>query len=335
MVVYMKIANICRYFYPFEGGVETFNLNLTKYLAKQRHETHIFTTNFPKNKKQVKGINIHRYNFIKFLNEPLFWFYSDLKKLNPDFIHVQYPSPWCHFWGLIYCLIHKKKMIVTYHAKPISSIFAKIGGWLYDRLIFFPFAGFYKKLVYTYSALGSKLKNSTVIPTGIDEKRFEKIRKIKKEFDLLYVGRIEKYKRIDWLLKAGKKLNLRIAIIGSGPYLKKLKKLAYKLKSNVIFFGKVNNKRVHNIFQKSKVFVLPSRSEGMPLSIPEALACGVPVLAARVGGIPDILEDRFLFDNYQEFIAKLRKVIAKLPKVKLNSKYFVKNINKEYERLFK
>ena len=69
----MKIVNVCRYFYPFEGGVETFNLQLTRYLAKD-NDIHVFTTNFPESKKRETkfGIKIHRYSFSKFVNEPLF-----------------------------------------------------------------------------------------------------------------------------------------------------------------------------------------------------------------------------------------------------------------------
>lgn len=330
----MKIASICRYFYPFEGGVETFNLQLMKSLSK-KNQVHVFTANFPKNKANEKifELDVHRFNFLKFINEPLFWFYSTLKKINPDVVHVQYPAPWCHFWSLVYCALHKKKMIVTYHAKPISSVFARIGGWLYDTLIFYPFSKVCKKIVYTYSTLGPKLKNSTVIPTGIDEKRFTQPH-LTKEFDLLYVGRIVDYKRIEWLLQAAKKLNLRVAIAGSGPYLRTLENMAYKLKADAIFFGKVKNEIVHNLFQKSRVFVLPSKSEGMPLTPLEALASGTPVLASRVGGLPDVLDERFLFNDYQEFITKLRKIIANPIQVHLDPKYFVDNVNKAYEKVY-
>jgi len=328
-----KIANTCRYFYPFEGGIETFSLSLTKYLTKKGHDVHIFTTNFPENKLVDKkfGATIHRYNFFKFINEPVFNFYNDLKKFDPDVVHIQYPAPWCHFLSLIYCLRHKKKLVTTYHAKPISSIFAKIGGQIYDKLILFPFAN-KQKIVYTYSALGRKLKDSSVIPTGIDEKRFKKVN-MKKEFDLIYVGRIVDYKRIEWLLEAAKELNLKVAVVGPGPYLDTLKQIAKDLKVNATFFGRVDNTKVHELYQKSKIYVLPSKSEGMPLTIPEALACGAVVMASRVGGIPDILEDRFLFDNYQQFIHKLRKIIAKLPKVSLKPRYFVDNVNKAYEKI--
>lgn len=67
------------------------------------------------------------------------------------------------------------------------------------------------------------------------------------------------------------------------------------LKSNVVFTGYQDSTEW---YPKFDVFILPSLSEGFPLTILEALSSGVPCLATRVGGIPEILEDEFIVERW-------------------------------------
>jgi glycosyltransferase involved in cell wall biosynthesis len=78
-------------------------------------------------------------------------------------------------------------------------------------------------------------------------------------------------------------------IMGNGPYKQELiKKAAYlNIQNKVTFLGYVNN--IHNYLNAIDIFVLPSLSEGLGISIIEAMAAGKPVIAARTGGIPEIV----------------------------------------------
>jgi len=115
---------------------------------------------------------------------------------------------------------------------------------------------------------------------------------------LLYVGNIEKEKGLDALLEAlnylqAKEINFILEIVGEGPYRsfleKKIKKLDLQDKvkfSGAIMFG-------NELFQKYKsadIFVLPSLSEGIPKVLFEAMAFGLPIVATKVGGIPDVIK---------------------------------------------
>jgi len=63
------------------------------------------------------------------------------------------------------------------------------------------------------------------------------------------------------------------------------------LKKYVQFVGRVPQVQVRPFMQQADVFVLPSLSEGFPNVILEAMTCGLPIVATRVGGIPDVIKN--------------------------------------------
>lgn len=112
---------------------------------------------------------------------------------------------------------------------------------------------------------------------------------LSKEYDLIFVGRLEKNKGIDLFINAVKKLNTRTIIVGDGPLRKNIEIKANKLKTNIYFHGWAKDSHeVAELVNKSKVLVMPSYNEGGPRVVLEAMACGVPVLATPVGIVPDL-----------------------------------------------
>jgi len=143
----------------------------------------------------------------------------------------------------------------------------------------------------------------TVVPNGIDCERFRAGRPILKsapEFkDKLligYVGRLAPEKNLNILLPAVKELltklpSVALLLCGEGPERGSLQALANRLgiDKNVFFLGQRSD--LPDVYASSDVFVLPSLSEGTPLSVLEAMAAKTPVVASRVGGVPKILEE--------------------------------------------
>lgn len=114
---------------------------------------------------------------------------------------------------------------------------------------------------------------------------------------LMFVGRLEQVKRVDraveclpFLRDSSKRFHLIIA--GDGTKRSFLEELvtAQGL-GNVTFLGHVQHDELPALYNMADLLLLPSEMEGAPMVILEALACGTPVVASRVGGVPDVIQD--------------------------------------------
>jgi teichuronic acid biosynthesis glycosyltransferase TuaC len=111
------------------------------------------------------------------------------------------------------------------------------------------------------------------------------------------VGRLDMLKGLGELLEAAAKVvpqypSLRVAYLGDGPALSGLEDRARHLgiRPNVIFTGACDSETVARWLGACNVFAMPSYAEGSPNVIIEALNCGRPVVASRVGGIPELFD---------------------------------------------
>ncbi|MGV0027942.1 glycosyltransferase family 4 protein [Phormidesmis priestleyi] len=115
---------------------------------------------------------------------------------------------------------------------------------------------------------------------------------------LLYVGRLSVEKEIDRIKPVLDAIpNARLALVGGGPNQQALEK--YFEGTPTHFVGYLAGQELASAFASADAFVFPSRTETLGLVLLEAMAAGCPVVAARSGGIPDIVEDGvngYLFD---------------------------------------
>ncbi len=196
-------------------------------------------------------------------------------------------------------------------------------------------------------------KISSTIAVGIDLNTFrplnkEKCRKKlelnKRDKILLFVGRLSKEKNLDLLIKIFEGLkDYKLIIIGDGPYKNNLIKATNcKQLKNCFLLGKVKNKDLPIFYNSADLTILTSNYEGMPTTVIESLACGVPVISTNVGGLTDIIKDKkngFVVKN-KENLEYFREMITKLPKLNLKknclisvSKYSLKNVVEEYIKI--
>jgi len=107
---------------------------------------------------------------------------------------------------------------------------------------------------------------------------------------VLFVGRLVKVKGVELLLDAMKYLpGVRLILVGDGPERAALERAAAGLKAT--FEGMLPHDAVRGCFAEAAVLVQPSYAEGMPNTVLEALAHGLPVVATAVAGVPEIVGD--------------------------------------------
>jgi len=141
--------------------------------------------------------------------------------------------------------------------------------------------------------------NLIQIPNGIQTQKFRPMSE-EKEYDILSMGRFQKSKGVDTLFHAlhalakGERESFKLAIVGqfsTDQRNRLLDLLPAALKNTVLFLGSVRRDELPAIINRAKMLVVPSRYESFGLPALEAIACGIPVVATRVGGLPEIVDD--------------------------------------------
>ena len=155
---------------------------------------------------------------------------------------------------------------------------------------------------------------ATVIYPPVDTNKFFPGGKAENYF--LMVGRLLVYKRFDLAIEAFNELEIPLKIIGTGPEMNKLKKMA---NWNVEFLGDVDNEKLREYYQNCQALVFP-QEEDFGIVAVEAMACGRPVIAYRGGGALESVkegETGVFFDEQKR--DSLIDVIKKFNPDKFNS----------------
>lgn len=138
-----------------------------------------------------------------------------------------------------------------------------------------------------------------VVPCGVDIDQFCPAPSLVEPATIVCVARLRPVKNLGVLIDACQALAVRgvparTVIIGEGPSLAELQAQRARAglsDAQVTFLGAADQTAVRDWWQRATVGTLTSVSEGMPVSLMEAAACGVPVVAPAVGGIPELVAD--------------------------------------------
>lgn len=297
------------------GGVMSYILNLSSYLSSIGWETTLIGTG-DANLKYEESIS--RFScFFSISNSSLitnFKFFvqlfvaSELMNIGKDdIIHVQRPEMviplFCRKRNKIVCTLHggqdiavkkKKGRIVAF----IYSILQFISFLMVDQLIVVD-----RKNLNRYVKKYPWIKNKiSLIPISVDTNRFcpknkDKLREkygfSKNDGILVYVGRLEYEKNVEFLIDAfskNKDENTKLLIVGGGSLLTSLKRKSESNDKSIIFLGEVNNAIIPEVINMSDALVLCSYFEGSPTVVKESLCCRVPVLSTDVGDVKEVIE---------------------------------------------
>ena len=241
---------------------------------------------------------------------------NKVTKYKPKIIHFNF-TPFCHP-AIIYCKkIAKTKVIFTDHDSR-KKIRQKSSIYNYFKFLR---RRFYASLVDKFIAVSNYIKNRIIdenltekdkskvvlIYNGVDISRFSPLKdkaKLKRELlgvkdstnVVTFIGQLIPEKGADLLfdcavsiLREG--LDILFLFIGDGILHNKLKYKAKSLSKNIRFLGIRND--VDKLLKISDLLILPSRwGEAFGLAIAEAMACEIPVIATKVGAIPELVNDK-------------------------------------------
>lgn len=356
MVKSLKILQTVKYFTPSKGGIETVVENIISGMFDLDNtiEFIVYCNNHVKSSDRI-NFNEKNYKIVKepslyfFKSQPLRFFYPKLKNLiaQSDIIHHHFPFPNIELSFLLnYSQLKKKHFIITWHANIENS------RWKY-----------LSKLYNLYINIILKLANDIIVtsPQLLDNSKLLKkhINKVKviplcfsshyenftynkntlseKSNNILFVGKLRKYKGIDILLNAIKDINVKLFIVGEGEEYDSLVELVENLNvsSKVFFLKGISDKELQNVYKFSKLFVLPSISEAEAFGIVqlEAMSMGLPVINTNLNsGVPFVSLDSVSGITVEpKNVTQLKNAIEKI----LNNQSLFETLSKNaYKRSF-
>lgn len=287
------------------GGAERLLLDLCRKLDKEKFEIYICSvTGGGPLLNEFEKLNIKVKVFYKptKLGLGVIWqIFKYLKNIKPQIVHTHLFGG--DTWGRIAAIWARVLIIIsTEHNINLNEGWLKkkiklILSWFTDKIIAV------SQGVKEYSIKIEKIKPAKleVIYNGIDLNKFNwrgfKPIDLAHSIQAIVVARLHKQKGHKYLLEAmpllGEKYpNLILNIVGTGNLLENLKKQAASLgiTNKVIFWEQ--QLEIEKILPQMDLFILPSVWEGLGIAIIEAQAVGVPVLAANIGGIKELIEHK-------------------------------------------
>jgi glycosyltransferase involved in cell wall biosynthesis len=305
----MKIAILVPLFPPrWIAGTEIATYNIATYLAKRGHEVHVITSfdeGLPKESSE-QGFYVHRIGWrkVRFLGIISFWLKMTLivRNIKPETIHCQ--DLGMGIPGYLASKLLKRPYSVWGQGSDVY-----LPSFLSRLLSKFVLRNADVAIALTED-MKKKMQNICdreilVIPNGIDLKNFQDLppkHSIRKSLGIgindeviLFVGRFRPEKGLKYLIYAmqiikQKNVSARLMLVGEGPEENNLRQLVHQLNLNsVTFVGQIANEKVPQFMMAADIFMLPSLSEGLPNVVLEAMASGLPIVASKVGGLPEII----------------------------------------------
>ncbi len=343
----MRIGLFTDSYPPYINGVSTSVAMLKKALEKKGHTVYVVTVSnnalkyeYDEDEKIVKvpGIPIGIYDYRLSRIYPLTMI-NTMKNWNLDVIHShtefgigilarlvakQFDIPLVHTYHTLY-EDYTHYITHGYFDKSSKKIVEYLTKFYCDKTateLIVPTNKIYKLFKEKYEFQ----KNIHIVPTGIEVERFytenvdksyvqtlrKKLKLQKKDFVILFVGRLASEKNVEFLLNAQRKLiekhpNIKLLIVGDGPDKEKYEQLAKNLKisQNVIFNGKAAWEEMPFFYHCADVFATASTTETQGLTVIEAMAAGVVPLCIKdesfLGTVTNELNG-LIFENEEEYI---------------------------------
>ncbi len=318
MKVRLRILMVSTYFHPIVGGAERQAFALAKQLLKEGHSVTVATCRFPhlQARETVEGIHIHR--IIRPVSRGVLYGGSYLTSLGTylwmrrrdyDLIHVHLLFLDALAAGVIGGALKKPIVVKAACGGDFGDVarLERVGHAALWR------AGFQRinrvvatsgQVVEELVGYGMPQERIIQIPNSVDVERYrpsEDRERAKRSLGLVgdvvvFVGRLDPQKGLGTLLDAwgsvvAARPHATLYLMGKGLQEAQLRLTAQQrgLSDHVVFCGEQRD--VLPYLQAADLFVLPSLAEGMSNALLEAMACGLPCVATRIGGTVEVIQD--------------------------------------------
>lgn len=304
----MRILQVLPQYLPVLGGVEEHVRNISERLAR-KHEVTVFTTDptgrLPR-EEMINGVLVGRFRGFSPQNayHISIAMLQELKRSEFDIVHAHNYHAFPAFFSRY---ANKKRFIVTphYHGHGSSllrdyliKLYKPLGKKIFqeaDRVI--AVSKYEKALLMNDFTINGDI---AVIPNGIDLAEFKEIDKFKKEGDsdrtILYVGRLDEYKGIQYVVQALPLLadDIHLEIVGNGRYKGHVEGLIkeLRLEDRVKFYHDLSREYLLARYAGADLFVLLSRFEAFGITVGEALASGTPCIVANTSALSEWIDGR-------------------------------------------
>jgi len=327
----MRVAQVCPRYRPYIGGIETHVERVSEALVERGFEVDVLTTDssgkLPK-EETINSVGIKR--FKSWAPNEAYYFSRDLKKhlmKNSDSFDIVHAHGYGAFPALYATQAKgRNKLVFTPH-------YHGTGHTLFRSLLHIPYKFLGKRIfeksdkticVSNYEKFlienhfGPNEEKVVVIPNGVNLEEFKVVRKKKKDHRaILYVGRLEKYKGVQYILQVLPRLSTDIVleVVGKGPYKRSLVKLARELdvEGRVRFFEGLPRTELLQKYAEADVFVLLSKHEAFGISVAEALAAKKTCILANTSGLKEWIDNENCFGvNYPLELEGLVRLINRV-----------------------
>ena len=359
----MRIAHITHEYAPAISGVAKVVQELAERQAEQGNEVHVFTSDWDKTKKLKKKeeilnkVHIHRLKHIARIgNFSIIYisFFPALLNGKFDIIHSHVFGHLHFFLSSLAAKLSGAKHVHTTHC-PWTDAHRSIISRLGILVSYNIFSRFALKLTDKIIAItpwefnfikkfGGEDKKIINIPNGMSSGFFKKIKnnnfKKKNKINeknkiVLFFGRLNVTKGPDKLVEIAKLVlkqrdDVIFIIRGPDEGMKKIIQEAVKNEKNIILMPETRDKgEIIKMYQSADIFVIPSFREGLPLTLFEAMASGLPIVASPVNGIPfEMNQDNGFLVNYGDNKKFAEKIIELLDNKKLRESMRKNNLKR-------
>lgn len=320
----MRIALFTETFLPKIDGIVTRLCHTVEHLQRSGDQVLIFSPDYGINEYKgakiyrVSGVPLPMYPELK-LAVPRPAIGRALEQFQPDIIHVVNPAV-LGLGGIFYGKSLKIPIVASYHTH-LPQYLQHYGLGMLEGVLWEILKSAHNQAelnLCTSSAMVQELRNHGIERVdlwqrGVDTELFhpdtasQVMRSHLSQGHpesplLLYIGRLGAEKEIERIKPILEAIpDARLALVGDGPNREALEK--HFAGTNTHFVGYLRGKELASAYASADAFIFPSRTETLGLVLLEAMAAGCPVVAARSGGIPDIVtdgENGYLFDPTDE-----------------------------------